>query len=176
MLGRRGGGKDVKKLIGFGAAAAIALLAVIQLVPYGRDHRNPPVENEPAWDAPRTRALFFTACRNCHSNETEWPWYASVAPASWLVYHDVQEGRSHFNVSRWGRGKQDADEAAGQVRRGEMPPWYYLAAHPEARLDEAAKRELIRGLVATFGDESEREHEHEHAHGHERDAVRGERE
>ena len=102
----------MKKLIGRGAVAAIALLAVIQLVPYGRDHRNPPVANEPAWDTPRTRVLFVTACRNCHSNETEWPWYASFAPTSWLVYHDVQEGRSQFNVSRRGRGKQEADAFA----------------------------------------------------------------
>lgn len=164
----------MKKLVGRGAVAAIALLALIQLVPYGKGSRNPPVTNEPAWDSPRTRALFFTACRDCHSNETQWPWYASFAPASWLVYRDVQEGRSEFNVSRWDRVKQEADEAAGQVRRGKMPPWYYLAAHPEARLDESEERELIRGLVATFGDESGRGHEREHEH--ERDDVRGERE
>lgn len=143
------------KLILRCAAVGVALLALIQLVPYGKDHQNPPVTREPAWDTPRTRDLFFTVCRDCHSNETVWPWYASVAPASWLVYHDVQEGRSHFNVSRWGQGKQDADEAAGMVRKGEMPPWFYLPAHPEARLDEAARRELIRGLVATFGEEKE---------------------
>jgi len=152
----------VKKLIVRCAVGTVALLALIQLVPYGRDHSNPSVVAEPAWDSPRTRALFFRACRDCHSNQTEWPWYASLAPASWLVYHDVQEGRSKLDVSRWGRGKQHADEAAGMVRKGEMPPWYYLAAHPEARLDEADERDLIRGLVATFGDESGREHEHEH--------------
>lgn len=137
------------------ALVAIALLVLAQLVPYGRDHTNPPVIAEPAWDAPRTRELFFRACRDCHSNETVWPWYASIAPASWLLQWDVDEGRSYLNVSQWGRGKQEGEEAAHMVRRGEMPPWFYLPAHPEARLSEPEKQELIRGLVATFGDEDE---------------------
>lgn len=124
-----------------------------QFVPYGRNRANPPVAAEPSWDSARTRELFFTACRDCHSHETHWPWYSSIAPVSWLVYYDVEEGRSHFNVSRWGQGKQDADEAAGKLREGEMPLWYYLPTHPEARLSDAEKQELVRGLVATFGDD-----------------------
>lgn len=137
------------------ALAAIVLFVLIQLVPYGRDHENPPVVAEPAWDSPRTRELFFRACKDCHSHETVWPWYGSIAPASWLLQRDVEEGRSHFNVSRWGQGKQEADEAASMVRKGEMPPWFYLPAHPEARLTDPEQQELIRGLVATFGDEKE---------------------
>lgn len=134
---------------------AIALFALIQLVPYGRDHENPPVVAEPAWDSPQTRELFFRACKDCHSHETVWPWYGSIAPASWLLQRDVEEGRDHFNVSRWGQGKQDADEAANMVRKGEMPPWFYLPAHPEARLTDAETQAFIQGLVATFGDEEE---------------------
>jgi hypothetical protein len=137
------------------ALATIVLFVLIQLVPYGRDHENPPVVAEPAWDSPTTRELFFRACKDCHSHETVWPWYASIAPASWLLQRDVEEGRSHFNVSRWGQGKQDADEAASMVRKGEMPPWFYLPAHPEARLTDPEKQELIRGFVATFGDEKD---------------------
>ena len=81
-----------------GALALLGFGLAIQLVPYGRDHTNPPVLAEPAWDAPRTRELFFQACKDCHSNETVWPGYASLAPMSWLVQHDVEEGREHFNV------------------------------------------------------------------------------
>ena len=135
--------------------AGVALFGLIQLVPYGRDHANPAVIAEPAWNSPQTRELFFRACKDCHSHETVWPWYASIAPASWLLQYDVEEGRSHFNVSRWGQGKQDADEAASMVRKGEMPPWFYLPAHPEARLTDAEKQALIRGLVETFGEEKE---------------------
>lgn len=137
------------------AIGAIAVFALIQLVPYGRDHENPPVIAEPAWDSPQTRELFFRACKDCHSHETVWPWYGSIAPASWLLQRDVEEGREHFNVSRWGQGKQDADEAADMVRKGEMPPWFYLPAHPEARLTDAETQAFIQGLVATFGDEKE---------------------
>ena len=143
------------KLLVRGVAVGLALLVLMQFVPYGRNHGNPPVLREPAWDTPRTRALFFTTCGDCHSHETKWPWYASIAPISWLVTHDVEEGRSELNVSRWGQGKQEADEAAEMVREGEMPPWTYLLAHPEAKLGEADRRDLIRGLVATFGDEDE---------------------
>ncbi|MGH0032716.1 MAG: heme-binding domain-containing protein [Myxococcota bacterium] len=138
----------VRILIG---AAALAVL--VQLVPYGRDHANPPVAQEPAWDAPATRELFFRACGDCHSNETVWPWYANVAPVSWLVQRDVDEGREHFNVSEWGRPKNEGDEAAEMLREGEMPPWFYLPAHPEAQLADAERDALLAGLVRTFGEE-----------------------
>ena len=76
----------------------MGVLLIIQFVPYGRDHTNPPVIAEPAWDSPQTRALFFRACADCHSNETTWPWYSTIAPASWLITRDVMEGRATFNT------------------------------------------------------------------------------
>ena len=131
----------------------VGLAVLIQFVPYGREHTNPEVVSEPRWDSPRTRELFMRACGDCHSNETKWPWYSGIAPISWLVAYDVDEGREHFNVSMWGvQEENEGEEAAEEVREGEMPPWAYLLAHPEARLDEAEKRELIEGLVRTFGD------------------------
>jgi hypothetical protein len=141
-----------KKLFVRLVIAAFALLLLIQVVPYGRNHTDPPVQREPRWDSPRTRELFFRACENCHSNETKWPWYSNVAPASWLVQSDVDEGRSLFDVSEWGRSRNNGTKAAGELREGDMPPWYYLPAHPEARLSPAEKEELIRGLTATFGE------------------------
>ncbi|APF17230.1 cytochrome c [Caldithrix abyssi DSM 13497] len=126
----------------------------IQLVPYGRDHDNPPVVREPNWDSPKTRALFFRACADCHSNQTQWPWYSHIAPVSWLVQYDVNEGREHFNVSMWGVQKRnEGDEAAEELTEGEMPLWFYVILHPKARLSEGEKNELIKGLKATFGGE-----------------------
>src|SRR6478736_5462202 len=86
------------------------LLAVvaIQLVPYGPSRVNPAVAGEPAWDSPATRALAKQACFDCHSNETEWPAYSSVAPVSWLVQHDVDEGRAVLNFSEWTRPQKEA--------------------------------------------------------------------
>jgi mono/diheme cytochrome c family protein len=148
-----------------GLLALLGLGLLIQLVPYGRDHENPPLVQEPSWDRPRTRELFFRACKDCHSNQTEWPWYSFVSPASWLVQRDVEEGRSHFNVSEWGRAENHGDEAAKLVRGGEMPPWFYLPAHPEARLSDREREELVAGLVATFGEEVA-DHSDDHDHDH----------
>jgi hypothetical protein len=146
-------------------AVAVAMIAA-QLVPYGRDHSNPPVLGEPAWDGPATRATFHRACGDSHSNTTRWPWYSHVAPASWLVAYDVRQGRSHFNVSEWGRPENEGDEAAELVEKGEMPLWYYRPAHPEARLSKTDKAEFLRGLAATFGQSDghgahERDHDRE---------------
>jgi mono/diheme cytochrome c family protein len=134
------------------ALVAAAVILLVQLVPYGRAHRNPPRIGEPPWNAPRTRQLFISACGDCHSNETRWPWYSHVAPASWLVQRDVEQGRSHFDVSEWGREGNEGDEAAEELESGEMPPWFYLPLHPEARLSEADERALLAGLRATFGE------------------------
>lgn len=140
--------------------AGVALAAIaIQFIPYGKDHTNPPVISEPKWDSPRTKELFNNACADCHSHQTKYPWYSNVAPVSWLLAHDVEEGREHFNVSVWGtQKKNEGDEAAKEVREEEMPPWFYLPAHPEAKLTDTEKQELINGLEKTFGkEEAEKE-------------------
>ena len=134
----------------------MGVLLIIQFVPYGRDHTNPPVIAEPAWDSPQTRTLFFRACADCHSNETRWPRYSTIAPASWLITRDVMEGRAEFNVSEWGRPDNEGDDAAKTVQNGEMPPWFYLPLHPEASLSPAERQQLINGLLATFGGNLER--------------------
>lgn len=143
----------MKRIFLIGAVALLAILLLVQAVPYGRNHDNPTVAAEPEWDHPQTRELFYRACGDCHSNETRWPWYSQIAPASWLVQRDVEEGREHLNVSEWGQGEQEADEAAEMLEEGEMPLWFYLPLHAEARLTEQEKDQLIRGLEATFGRE-----------------------
>jgi hypothetical protein len=134
------------------ALVVVAVLVLMQLLPVGAAVTNPPTVAEPSWDSPVTRDLFQRACGDCHSNGTEWPWYANVAPASWLVRHDVAEGREHLNVSEWDRQQKDARKAAEQVRDGEMPLALYRVAHSEARLTADEKAQLIAGLAATFGD------------------------
>jgi mono/diheme cytochrome c family protein len=148
-----------------GLLVALGLMLFIQLIPYGGARENPAVVSGPDWDQSRTRELFSRACKDCHSNQTEWPWYSSIAPASWLVYRDVSEGRSHFNVSEWGRDENHGDEAAKLVRDGEMPPWFYLPAHPEARLSDVEREELVAGLMATFPEEKDHHSDsRDHAH------------
>lgn len=130
------------------------LFPAIQFIPYGHDHENPPIVHEPAWDSQQTRDLAKLACYDCHSNETLWPWYANVAPASWLVAYDVHGGRKHLNFSDWRQGQrkgEDAKELREVISEGEMPPLQYLLIHPEARLNGEQKQQLIDGLMATVG-------------------------
>ena len=130
---------------------------LIQLVPYGRSHTNPRVTGEPTWDAAATRGLAKQACFDCHSNETEWPAYASIAPVSWLVQHDVDEGRAVLNFSEWTRPQKEAKEAAAEVREGKMPPTAYKLMHAHARLSAADLDRLAQGLTQTLGGAVEHE-------------------
>jgi hypothetical protein len=131
--------------------AGVILFALIQAVPYGRDHSNPPVTREPNWDSAQTRAYALRACFDCHSNQTTWRWYSNVAPASWLVQSDVDGGRSEFNFSEWDR-RQDVSVAdlAESIRGGSMPPWFYVLLHSNAKLSRAEQDAFVRGLDATF--------------------------
>lgn len=124
---------------------------LIQIVPFGHSHTNPPRTGEPEWNAPQTVALMRRACFDCHSNETVWPWYSNLAPVSWLVQRDVNSGRRHLNFSEWNRPQRHAKDVAEQLREGEMPPWFYLPMHPAARLSAAEKDALIAGAEQSLG-------------------------
>ncbi len=123
-------------------------IAVMQLVPYGRTHANPAIIQEPPWDSPRTRELAVRACFNCHSNETRWPWYANVAPLSWVVEFDVNVARSVVNFSEWNRPYDLAPSSGLAVKTGNMPTLKYRMAHPEANLTPQEAADLARGLDA----------------------------
>lgn len=154
--------KRVGKLAAIVLVVLVGGFLLIQLVPYGRAHTNPPVLNEAPWDSPQTRTLAERACFDCHSNETEWPWYTNVAPASWLIQRDVDEGREDLNFSEWGsRGEgEEIEELVEVILEGEMPPVQYLPLHPDARLTAAEKQQLADGLEAMTGDlRTEREDE-----------------
>src|SRR5512136_1021649 len=124
---------------------------LIQFLPYGHDHTNPPVAAEPQWDSQQTHDLVTRACYDCHSNQTTWPWYSNIAPVSWLIQHDVQQGRARLNFSQWGASSRGADDVAEQIQRGSMPQWYYVLLHPSANLTADEKQVLIKGLQASLG-------------------------
>jgi hypothetical protein len=134
------------------AIGLAVVFVAIQLVPVTRS--NPPVEEEaPASDA--VRGVLRRACYDCHSNETQWPWYGRLAPVSWLLARDVREGREAVNYSTWNRldAKQRAKalkESWEEIEEGEMPPWFYLPAHPSARLSEQ-DRTLLRDWSRSAG-------------------------
>lgn len=123
----------------------VVLLVGIQLI--RPEKTNPPVSRDV--DAPaEVKLLLQRACYDCHSNETKWPWYSNVAPVSWLVAHDVDEGRRELNFSEWDkyddkRRAHKLEETEEMIERGEMPIGIYVVMHAEAKLTDAEKKSLI---------------------------------
>jgi mono/diheme cytochrome c family protein len=130
-----------------GVVAVVLILVVVGNV--ATAHTNPPVNNTIQWDSPETEKLFRTACMDCHSNETTWPWYSYVAPVSFLIAHDVEEGRDAMNLSTDRR--VEGREMIEQIENGKMPKSPYPMLHPEANLSADQKAQLIAGIRATFG-------------------------
>lgn len=149
----------MKKIFLFAFAALVIGILLIQLIPYGRNHNNPPVVQEPVWVSAEVRSLAEKACFDCHSNETKWPWYSNIAPVSWLVMRDIQEGREHLNFSEWGMGENESDDLVETIYEGEMPPANYVLLHSEANLSDGEKETLAQGLAQIPGVRTESEHE-----------------
>ena len=126
----------------------IVILIGIQFIPVSKT--NPPVTGE--IKAPKNvMQVLRNSCYDCHSNEVVWPWYSNIAPMSWLVAYDVDEAREHMNFSQWQSYSaedkaEDIDEMWEEVEEGNMPLWYYLPLHPEARLSDTDK-ETIKNWV-----------------------------
>ncbi|HJU29581.1 MAG TPA: heme-binding domain-containing protein, partial [Candidatus Binataceae bacterium] len=128
-----------------------AVFGLMQLVRYPRT--NPPIRGD--LEAPAAvKATLRRACYGCHSNETRWPWYSAIAPASWLAHYDVTEARRRLNFSEWadyaydpGTRAHKLEEMAELISSREMPPWYYCMMHPEARLDRAQRESMLRWIA-----------------------------
>ena len=148
------GRAEVIATLSYIAFGAVLTFVLIQAVPYGRNHNayDPSTAGEMKWDSPRTRDLTVNACYGCHSNQVEYPSYASVAPISWAIQSHINEGREKLNFSTFTTDSYGFDDAVEVIEDGSMPPGYYTAfgRHPEARLTDAEMVELVRGLHATL--------------------------
>ena len=131
----------------------IALLAVAAGIQLIRPERtNPSVEPGQTLQAqldlpPDAEAILRRSCYDCHSNETFWPWYSGIAPVSWLIARDVEEGRRSLNFSEWGTYKTGKvlsmlERICDETTFGEMPLSSYLVLHPSARLTAAEVQTL----------------------------------
>ncbi|WP_298407073.1 heme-binding domain-containing protein [uncultured Chloroflexus sp.] len=140
------------------AMALAVLFVAIQAVPVWAWQTNPPVTGDVAWTTPEAASIARRACYDCHSNETVWPWYSKIAPASWLITYDVIKGRSELNFSQPLREPHElAQEIAEVVRSGEMPPRQYLLLHPEAKLTPQEVQALVAGTPGGAGLQVEQE-------------------
>jgi hypothetical protein len=122
----------------------VIVLVGIQFIPV--DRHNPPITHE--IDAPaNVLSILKTSCYDCHSNETNWPWYSYVAPVSFLVSGDVEKGRKRVNFSEWDKydkkkQTKKLDNIVDMVEEGEMPLPMYTFIHTDAKLDQSKIRLL----------------------------------
>jgi hypothetical protein len=135
----------------------VLLLLIIQLVP----NELPAVVDTNPGDiiqsgivSEEVASLLKVSCYNCHSNETEYPWYSYVAPSSWLVARDVRLARAELNFSEWVEMDMldqlaALDDITDEVKSGEMPMGIYTLIHPSAKLDERQ-----RDLIITWAEEA----------------------
>ena len=128
--------------------AALVVFSALQW--FNPARTNPPVKNDfltAALPPTTVAASLRAACYDCHSHETKWPLYSRIAPVSWLIASDVNEGRQHLNFSDW---PTEPDRAAKKLDRmnevvvyHEMPPKKYTIIHANARLNETQRKEIM---------------------------------
>jgi len=101
--------------------------------------------------------ILRTSCYDCHSYETKYPWYAYIAPVSWMVVRHVKQGRNDLNFSEWDNLKARdkiklLDEIAEEVDEGNMPMPIYTITHGEASLDDDQKQILVEWTEEMMND------------------------
>jgi hypothetical protein len=143
-------------LLRFVVLAWLGLLLAIQMIRPART--NPPTEPSGTLAASMavpaaTMAVLERSCRDCHSNDTRWPWYSNVAPLSWMLIDHVNSGRRHFNYSEWGRYTPDKSrkllhDICEETRKGSMPVGSYTLLHHDARLSAADVQTLCTWTAA----------------------------
>ncbi|MCB9201749.1 MAG: heme-binding domain-containing protein [Flavobacteriales bacterium] len=120
---------------------------------FGIDKVNPKVDKNKDFititqPSEEIQSILKASCYDCHSNETSYPWYSSIAPVSWILKHHIDEGREHINFSTFANYNQEQKEhalheCAEVLEKNEMPLKSYTLMHSEAKITEAQKKELI---------------------------------
>lgn len=143
----------MKKKLKWIFGALVAAFALLQSTNPART--NPPVKNNfPVMNAPpQVAAMLRASCYDCHSHETRWPWYSHIAPVSWLVVSDVNDGREHLNLSDWpvddpARAAKKLENMSEKIGYEEMPLKKYTLIHADARLTDGQRKELTNWLDA----------------------------
>ncbi len=144
------------KIVKWVLISLVCLFILIQLKRPART--NPAVDESQTIEArtqmtPQVKDILDRACRDCHSNKTEWPWYTNVAPISWWITGHVNEGRSNLNLSEWGKLDKDRQDKklrqiCDEIQDAAMPLPSYLPMHPKAKLSEQDKKTLCDWTAA----------------------------
>lgn len=142
----------MKKKLSWVLMTVLSIFLLMQLIPIDRE--NPPITLDMPAPKP-VKDILKRSCYDCHSNETEWPWYSYLAPVKFMIRHHVNEGRSKVNFSTWDQpqGEEKAEvpeEIIEVIEKGEMPTWDYILMHPEAKLS-AKDVAVLKEWAATVG-------------------------
>ena len=131
-----------------GFTGVAVLFIIIQFVPVQRNTKeNYQSSFSITSDSPtkaEVTAILQTACWDCHSNQTVYPWYNKIAPISWYLARHINNGKKHLNFDNWNvydRAKQihKSEEIIEVIEENEMPIFSYTLPHPEAKLSEEQK-------------------------------------
>jgi Haem-binding domain len=129
---------------------AVAMVAAT-LMGLARHTERPLAPSKPLFEGAqidrRTLLLFQRACQNCHSENTQWPWYSRIPPVSWMIKKDVDDARRQVNFSKWNlyRADEQADlltRIGVAARTGQMPLPRYTLLHREAVLASQERQEI----------------------------------
>jgi hypothetical protein len=133
----------------------VVLLVAIQFITI--DKTNPPVDISNDFltltNPPNELGnIIKSACYDCHSHNTKYPWYTNVAPVSWLIKEHINNGRNHLNFSLWTDYKEKKkdhklEECIDMIKSGEMPMEGYVLFHQEAEINHEQKMQLIAWLT-----------------------------
>ena len=139
--------------------ALVVIFVGIQFIPVERT--NPPITQD-VNPPENILVILKTSCYDCHSNETVWPWYSNIAPVSFLIANDVNEGREHLNFSEWDkydakRRSKKMDGVSELVEKGVMPLSIYTFIHSDAKMNPEkikAIKEWVAASENNVGDET----------------------
>ena len=128
--------------------SVVALFVGIQLLPSGMV--NPASKGEVS-APPEIQDTLKRSCYDCHSNQTQWPWYSHVAPFSWAVARDIELGRRQLNFSEWGdyypaTRRRKLQWMGRALQQEVMPPLSYRLIHPSSRLSPQDRAQLERWI------------------------------
>ncbi|MVT07921.1 heme-binding domain-containing protein [Chitinophaga tropicalis] len=140
----------------------LSLLAIVVLMQFIRPSRNENNREEPANDITKVypmpadvQKLLKVACYDCHSNNTQYPWYTNIQPVGWWMAHHVDEGKEELNFNEYAsyspkRQQNKLKRIREEVEEDEMPLGSYTIIHRDARLTAQQKDLLIKWIDSTL--------------------------
>jgi len=143
--------KNIKKI----GLIALVLFAAMQIIPRDYNQSNEVLTSDfmTTFNAPKPiENLLKTSCYDCHSNNTNYPWYSTIQPAAWFMEDHIDEGKEELNFSEFAnyskrRQKSKLKSIISQIRDDEMPLWSYTLVHRNAKLSESNRKDLQNWLT-----------------------------